>query len=220
MQFSVVAWAVMVSGALSAVAFLPYILDTLRRQTQPERASWLIWSVLSTIAFFSQVYEGATTSLWFVAVQVSGTILVCLLSVKRGVGGFMRRSDRWILIAAALGLMLWYFTSSAAYALAVTISISLLGGSVTVLKAYFEPRTETFSTWVLFLIASALALFSVGELDWVLLAYPMYLTTLYGAIVLAMVIGRARERWRATASVGAAIATIEGPFRGGAGGRA
>jgi len=190
MQFSVVAWFGLVSGALSAVAFLPYITDTLRRRAQPERASWLIWSVLATIAFFSQVYEGATSSLWFAGVQTSGAILVCLLSIRYGVGGFMRRSDRWILVAAGLGLFLWCFTSSATYALAITITIGLLGGSVTVIKAYREPETETFSTWFIFLVSSVLALFSVGQMDPILLAYPMYLATLYAAIVAAMIAGR------------------------------
>ena len=53
-----------------------------------------------------------------------------------GVGRFLNRTDYLILAAAGVGLLLWYFTENAAYALAITISISLLGGSVTVTKAY------------------------------------------------------------------------------------
>jgi hypothetical protein len=59
--------------------------------------------------------------------------------------------------------------------------------------AFREPGTETFSTWLLFLISSVLALYSVGSLDWVLLAYPLYLTILYAAIAAAMVFGRMRS---------------------------
>ena len=54
-----------IACVLSVVAFLPYIRDTISGNTRPERASWLIWSVLSTISFFSQVYEGAGISLLF-----------------------------------------------------------------------------------------------------------------------------------------------------------
>jgi len=180
------------SGILSTFAYVPYAIDTIAQRTQPQRASWLIWSVLGSIAFFSQVYEGASSSLWFAGVQVTGTISIFLLSIRLGIGGFLNRRDCFILLSAFAGLVLWYFTETAVYALAITISISLLGGSVTVLKAYRDPDSETMSTWFLSFIASTCAILSVGTFDWIILAYPLYLFTLNGAIVVAMLLGRMR----------------------------
>ena len=91
------------------------------------------------------------------------------------------------------GLIVWYYTKSAAYALLITISISLLGGTLTVQKAYDGPGTETLSTWWLALVSSVLAALSVGRWDWVLLAYPLYLLTLNTAIVCAILMARARK---------------------------
>lgn len=179
------------SGVLSTFAYLPYIIDTARGDTKPQRASWLIWSVLGSIAFFSQVFEGATDSLWFAGVQVSGTIVVCLLSIRFGVGGFMNRRDAVIMAIAAAALLIWYLTETPAYALAITITISLLGGSVTVLKAFQAPESETISTWAISAVASACAVLAVGRFDPILLAYPVYLLTLNSAIVLAVLSGRA-----------------------------
>ncbi len=188
----------LISAALSTVAYLPYIRDTLAGRTKPQRASWLIWSALSIIAFASQAYEGATGSIWFAGAQVLGTVIICVLSVRRGVGGFLSRRDAGILGLAAFGLVAWYLTDTAAYALAITISISLLGGSMTVLKAYQSPNSETLSTWLVSFFASACAILAVGSPDWVLLAYPVYLFTLNGAIVVATMAGRARDRALAT----------------------
>jgi len=181
------------SGVLSTFAYVPYVIDTLAGRTQPQRASWLIWSVLGSIAFFSQVYEGASSSLWFAGVQVTGTIAVFVLSIRLGTGGFLDRRDCMVLLCALAGLMLWYFTETAIYALGITISISLLGGSVTVLKAYRDPSSETLSTWMMSFIAASCAIVSVGTLDWILLAYPLYLFTLNGAIIFAMQLGHARD---------------------------
>ena len=64
------------SGALSTLAYLPCAIDTLADRTNPQRASWLIWSILGGIAFFSQLYEGATHSLLFADVQINGTALI------------------------------------------------------------------------------------------------------------------------------------------------
>ena len=194
------------SGILSTFAFIPYIIDTVTGRTQPQRASWLIWSVLGSIAFMSQIFEGATSSLWFAGVQVSGTIIVFALSIKGGKGSFLSKTDYAILLAATVGLVLWYFTETAAYALAITISISLLGGAATVVKAYRDPDSETLITWVISLIASVCAILSVGKFDLIILAYPLYLFTLYIAFVIAIVLGRLRksstERDRAVTTPG------------------
>lgn len=175
---------------LSLIAFAPYILHTLQGYTRPHRACWLIWSVLATISFFSQVYEGATSSLGFAAAQAGCTFFIFLLSVVRGQGTFMTRADASVLIVAAVGLVLWYMTDSAHYALLISITISLMGGILTVQKTYWFPDSETMSTWFLSLVASCCALLAVGSFDWLLMAYPMYLFILNAAIVGAWGLGR------------------------------
>jgi len=182
------------SAALSIGAYGPYIRDTLRGETEPQRASWLIWSCLSMIAFCGQLAEGASQSLWFAGAQMTGTVAVTLLSNRRGKGSFLTRPDERVLWLALIGVIVWYFTETAAYALAMTITISLLGGTLTVAKAHRAPETETASTWTLSFIASCFALLSVGTLDWVLLAYPLYLFALNGAIICAIALGRASTR--------------------------
>ncbi|WP_162798434.1 hypothetical protein [Sulfitobacter sp. SK012] len=132
-------------------------------------------------------------SLWFAATQVGGTVLIFLLSITRGTGRCLQGGDCWVLVLAGIGLALWSITENAGYALAITIAISLIGGSVTVTKALRDPSSETMATWVCSLLAAVLAMLSVGRVDWVLLAYPFYLFALSGAIVVAMIRGRERQ---------------------------
>ena len=182
------------SAVLSIFAFFPYARDTIKGRTQPQRACWLIWSVLGSIALITQVVEGATESLWFAAIQVGWTVAIFILAIWRGTGRFLRAGDEYILAAAAMGLVLWAFTKDAAYALVITISISLLGGLATTVKAYRAPGTETLTTWVVSWVAAACAVVAVGTLDWILLAYPLYLLLLYTGIVVAIMLGRNRRR--------------------------
>lgn len=188
-------WALgLMAGVLSSLAYLPYARDTFHGRTQPQRASWLIWSVLSCIALAGQVYEGATASLWFSAMQTGWTLLIFALALRFGLGGLMGRRDAAVLALAALGLALWAMTETAAYTLAIAISISLLGGSVTIAKAYRDPGSETLSTWVMSCAAGLLAMAAAGTSDWVILAYPAYIAALSGAICAAIVLARARDR--------------------------
>jgi hypothetical protein len=180
----------LLSGALSTAAFIPYIRDTYLGRTQPERASWLIWSVLGTIAFLGQVSEGASSSLWLGGAQILGTIAVFLMSLSLGRGVYLCKGNCKILLCAAVGLVMWYLTETAAFALAIIISINLLGGWVTVVKAYHNPQSETLVTWVISAIASICAIVSVGSYDPVILAYPAYLLVLNSAISTAILLGR------------------------------
>lgn len=179
---------------LSFAAFYTYIRDTLNLRTQPQRASWFIWSTLSLIALITQISEGATTSLWFIGAQFVCTFSVFQLSIWYGSGSYLSRRNITTFSAASFGLLLWYLSDDAAYALTMIIAISAIGGYATVTKAHRAPESETFSTWVLLTAASVFGVASVGVLDWMYIAYPLYLFGLYASICLAVVMGRNRDQ--------------------------
>lgn len=179
-----------IASVLSVLAFLPYIKDTLGGVTRPERASWLIWSVLSTISFFSQLHEGARLSLMFAGSQVAITVSVFLLSIKLGHGHYFSDINKILYAIASIGLLTSFVSDSAIYALVVAIAISLMGGMKTVFKAFRNPHTETVLSWFVALLASVFGAMSVGSLDPVLLAYPLYLVVVYSAIIVAIIVGR------------------------------
>ena len=181
------------AGGLTVVAFYPYIRGIFRASIRPDRATWLVWSVLGSVSFAGQLYEGAAASLWFVAVQVGGTIFVSILSIWRGNGAFLHPRNLVMYGFAAVGLLLWYQMETAIFAILIAIGISLMGGMVTIAKAYAVPHSECMLSWSILLLASVFAVFSVEGFDPVLLAYPMYLLTLYLSIILAMYLGRARQ---------------------------
>lgn len=130
-----------------STAFVPYIYDTLRGGTRPDRVCWLIWSVLAMMSGASNLYEGAEASMWFVGVQVTGTLVVFTLSVWRGHGAFLSRGNATILAVATLGVVSWALTDTAVYVLAISISVSALGAGATMWKAYHSPSSETMSAW-------------------------------------------------------------------------
>jgi hypothetical protein len=185
----------LLSGLITVLAYLPYLRDTASGETRPQRASWLIWSVLASISLASQAHEGATHSLWFAGTQTLATCVVFLLSLWKGSGSVLTKSDIPVVCISAVGLVLWYFTDTATYALMISISISLIAGTVTVRKAYDDPESETFSTWFLSLVGALLAIGSISTFDPVLLAYPVYLVILKTAIVAAILKGRQRRSW-------------------------
>jgi len=181
------------SGGFSIIAYLPYLRDIFKLKTKPERASWFIWSVLGSIAFFSQLAKGASNSLWLTGVQTFGVAFIFLISIKYGVGGFMRR-DIIALICAGVGLVLWNITKNSATALYVVILIDAAGAILTVMKSYEDPASETMITWILSGTAGIWAAFAVGSFNIVLLSYPTYIAMANFAVAIAIVVGFQKKR--------------------------
>lgn len=177
-----------IAGILSFICYLPYIRDILKGTTKPERASWFIWSVLSSIQLFAQLSKGATNSLWLIGVQTGGVVAIFVLSILYGRGKLLKR-DFVALFAAAFGLFIWYITKEATWALVITVIIDFIGGSLTVIKAYEHPKSETLSTWLLSGIAGIFGSFAVGTFNWVLLLFPVYVIVINFAVVIAIKLG-------------------------------
>lgn len=180
-------------GIFATIGIIPYVKDILFGKTRPERATWLIWTVLGGIAFFSQVAKGATSSLWMTGLETLGQLVVLLLSIKVGKGKFHKK-DYIALIAASIGLILWYFTSEAAVALYIVIGIDFSGTILTIQKAYLDPDSETLSTWLLATIGGVLTILAVGKIDIILLSYPVFIFAMNGIIALSIILGKQNLR--------------------------
>lgn len=161
------------SFVVSMLSFIPYFIDIFKGKTKPERASFFLWTVLGAIFFGAQWDAGATASLWFTGGLTIAPLAVFILSLKYGVGGFETR-DKVSLVAALAGLILWLLTDQPLIALLSSIFVDLAGVYLTMVKTYKLPYSETLSTWAVSIVASALAIFAVGELNFVLLAFPVY----------------------------------------------
>ena len=180
------------SGILVALAFIPYVKDILLFKTKPQRTSFFIWSVLGGIAFFSQFAKGASYSLLLPGSEILLTIVIFLLSLRYGVGGFGKK-DYIALFIAALGLIAWYYTKEAAIALYIVIIIDAAGSYLTIHKAYKDPGSETLISWAAVAIAGVFAMFAVGSFNTILLSYPFYIFLANAAVVVAMKMGSGRK---------------------------
>ncbi len=180
------------SGLAILASFVPYIKDIFLGKTKPERISWLIWTILGAISFFSQLAKGASDSLILTGAQAVGDFIIFILAIKHGIGGFLKR-DIIALIGAGVGLFLWYITQEAAVALFVVIFIDAVGAVLTVIKSYEKPATETVSSWVLTFAGGFFACIAVGSFNFVLLSFPVYICLASLAILVAIKMGFRRE---------------------------
>src|SRR5207342_3810409 len=96
----------LLSAMLAVVDTIPYVRDIRRGTTRPQRATWLIWSVLAIAAFAAQAAGGPNWSLVMIGSEACVMALVFVLAIRHGEGG-LRPVDLTMLFLAGVGLVGW-----------------------------------------------------------------------------------------------------------------
>lgn len=165
------------STSLAIYCTYPYIQSILKGKTKPHQLSWLVFSIMNFIVFFSQFFEGARLSVLISFTFLIGSILVFLLSLKYGI----RDSSKWdkaLFIFALCVIGVWYFTKSNSLAIWLTVIIDLAATTMTILKIKAQPYSEDPGPWIL---ASVAYVFTILTL----INQPLsvlYIRPLYGLI--------------------------------------
>jgi hypothetical protein len=177
------------AGLLAVVDTVPYVRDVLRRATQPHRGTWMIWSVLAIVAFWSQRADDASWSLIMVGTQAAATSVIFVLALRRGVGG-VSTPERFLIGIAACGVLGWLIAGAPVVATLCVVVADGIGVALMLPKTYRDPASETLSTFALAGLEGALATVAVGALDPALLLYPAYYGVVNAGIAVLIVTRR------------------------------
>src|SRR3989344_5301473 len=108
-------------------------------RSRPNRATWLIWSLLGGIQVYSYYKSGATNTLWAAVVLTVEFAVIALLSFKFGTKCWCA-TDTLCFIGAASCAFFWYSSKSAEITLFLTLLIDFFGAIPTLRKAWVEPK--------------------------------------------------------------------------------
>lgn len=179
-----------IAGGLSLLAFVPYVLSTLRGVNRPNRATWVIWTAVGISLLASYAAAGARDTLWVSIGNLTAFIAVLLLSFKYGEGGWTPL-DIGCLIAAAFGFALWWWFDSPLPTLYSGLFIDFVGAVPTIKKAWIDPRSEDLSAWILFFVANSLNLFAIREWSVAIASYPVYMVFITFLLMAILLVRRA-----------------------------
>lgn len=175
------------TGALlSITSHIPYIIDTLKSETQPHRVTWGMLFLLNLVFFANNLAAGAESSIWLIVASLLSTFTVFILSFKYGVGGGSKL-DIVAIVVIFLGVALWLILDSPLASILTNLLVALAGAVPTIKKAYLHPETETKSKWLMGSVGGLLAAISVGELNLTLLLFPLSVFLFQGILYILLV---------------------------------
>ena len=183
-----------IAGILALVGYIPYILSTIAGQTQPNKATWFIWTLVGGLIAFSYLAEGDPNTIWLPLGYFLGPLIVAILSLRYGYAVWTKLDIACVVIAV-ISIIPWVLSKDATFTLIINVLIDMAGAIPTLVKTYREPETEDFTAWLIFFIANTIQLIAVTV--WNIAAiYPIYLFILAALIVSFIVKGKMRNKMK------------------------
>lgn len=185
-------------GLLSAIVLLigglPYLRDIWLKKIHPHILSWLGWSFITALGGSAMLAEG---SRWVVALLFANTLLCFIIAgtaILKKVGVWRASVYDGLFFALGVaGLVLWQISDMPVIALIFAIVADFSFGVPTIIKTYKHPETETYFAWAASSTSGFLSLFAVERLNFVELAYPLYLF-IFDILVLLLVLKIIRKK--------------------------
>jgi hypothetical protein len=152
---------------LGAIAFVislwgtfVYIRSILTGETKPHLYTWLVFSILTCIAFIAQLSDNAGPGAWMVGVTALSCIATTLLSIKFG-EKTRTTSDKIALIASLSAIIPWLMTKDPLLSVIMVSLIDVIAMFPTIRKSWNKPYEENLPSYWISNLKCIIALFAL-----------------------------------------------------------
>ena len=175
------------TAALMAISqAIPYFWDIFRYRTKPHLYTYLIWSIVTALAFLGQFAAGGGPGSWTTGVMAIITIGVLLLCFKYGTGD-ITKFDAICLILAVGAIIPWWLTNDPMLSVVLATGIDVLAFFPTIRKTYFDPTSETLVSYISNLIRHPLSIAALSVYSVTTVIYPTALFVMNVILVYVIV---------------------------------
>ena len=158
--------------AMTIAAHVPYLLQTLKGTNKPHIFTWVIWSLLTFIAFAAQVTGNAGAGAWVTGV----TGVICLIITA---AAFMRRGETtitrsdWAMFLTGLAAIpLWMITDDPTWSVLIVVGIDCSAFWPTFRKSWHKPLEENSFMYGFNIPRHMIALSALSQVTLVTALYP------------------------------------------------
>ena len=71
-----------IAALLAVVGNVPYLIDVLKKKVKPHPYTWLVWTIVSGVAFFGQLAKGAGVGAIPTGASEIFTVIIFLFSLQ------------------------------------------------------------------------------------------------------------------------------------------
>lgn len=185
----------LISVALACFSLIPYLWTTIKGTNKPHIFTWVIWTLLTGVAFLIQFLEGAGSGSWSggVSTLLCGAIL--LASFRYG-EKHVTKSDWAVFLAALAAIPIWLLTQNPFWAAIWVTLIDSLGYIPTIRKSWAKPHEEMATAHMLAGIKHMAVLLAVQSVSPTTTIYSIGMVIMNSSLVAILLF----RRWKTAGS--------------------
>jgi len=165
---------IVLSSILIFCGYLIYEWSIIVGKTKPHRTTRFVLFLITALGAASLLAQKSDAAFWLLAICAIHGLVVFLLSLKYGVGGWAK-TDIICLLIALFGIVIWKMTGSPALALYTAISADFVGMIPSLIKTYRLPHTEYWLSYIFDIGASVFTLLAIRLWQPSEYSYPLYI---------------------------------------------
>lgn len=175
----------LIAISITCVGYYAYFRDIFAHKTKPHAYSWLVWALLTAIAFAGQLHDHGGPGAYVTGVTAVISFFIFFLAIKQGEKS-ITRSDKINLAAALLAIIPWLLIGNPVFSVVLISIIDFLGFMPTIRKSWHKPHEETLIHYILAGLKFALAIVALENYTLTTILYPATLVAanLFFAIML------------------------------------
>ncbi len=177
---------IIISSLLALISPIIYAKAIFGGEAKPHRTTRLILLLITSLSTLSLFAQGNTVAIWLAGVSTLQSILIFILSIKYGMGGWAK-SDLICLAIALAGILLWKITDNPALALYASITADFTGMIPALIKTYKFPKTEVWTFYFLDVFAALFSVLAIKNRTLQETSYPLYIMLINLFMVLLIV---------------------------------
>lgn len=172
----------LIAIVIGFIGYVPYFRTIFSGKTKPHAFTWLVWGILTAIAFGGQIVSKGGAGAWATGFTAFISFTIFILALAKGQKDFPLAD--WLCLGgcvAALGL--WAVTNNPLTAIILITVIDMLAFVPTFRKSYSRPESEPAFTYILSGLKFLVSLFALQKLSAVTVLYPASLVLTNGLFV-------------------------------------
>lgn len=177
--------------AVGLIGYVPYFRTIFNGKTKPHAFSWLVWGVLTGIAYGGQIEGHGGPGSWITAFTALVCFTIFSLSLLKGERDFPL-ADWLCLIGCFFAIILWIFTKNPLSAIIIITVVDMLAFVPTFRKSYLKPNSETSFTYTMSSLKFFIAIIALHRFSAVTVLYPASLVITNGVFVVMLLMRRNR----------------------------
>ena len=178
MQLFLTAVGVVLSFAATGI----YIVSIVRGKTKPHLFTYLVWSIVTIIAFFGSLVSGGGYGAWLTGLSGFFTVVVMVLCFRYGTKD-IKPIDTFFLIAALISIVPWLIFKDPLWSVVLATAIDVCGYLPTIRKTWKAPQSEVAAGWALGTVRSAISLVTLGAFNITTVIFPLEILIMNSIVV-------------------------------------